>query len=552
MKRRSFLTFVSLLATILLVSILLVSTPAFAGSTPKSDAELAIDRIIANERALSTTMRSYSPMVETYLQRMQPDSTMGFLPAEDHYFLGRVQFQQAKEEFYLDKRLVERMAGSFSKLYSLSPVGFSAMIFVDRPGFERRNYQLRYTHSEFLGEVRCLVFEVSPRRDKDKDRNVPRFKGAIWVEDAGYNIVRFNGSYGTFHIDSWRMNLKDGVWLPAVVYSEEFDSNKPQQQNPRLKAQTRIWGYNLGPRRESEFAEIVVDPAAAKDLSENPDQSPLDIQRSWQRRAEDNVIVKLEELGLVVPEGEVDKVLQTVITNLEVTNQIVLDPEVRCRIIPTTPIEVATIGHTILISRGLLDALPNEAALAVVLAHALAHAALGHDLDSSFAFNDRLVVPSLQQLPLFDFKHSPEQEREAEALGLKILANSPYKDSLSEAGLFLKALARYGRKIPNLTKANLGESLVTDNRVTFMSPIADAAPALELDNPQQIAALPLGSRVKLDPWAGQLKFVKARPPRIFSAKDKLALEVTPFSPYLVRLKAGGTMTGTAPDPNHDR
>jgi len=534
--------------SILTLFVLLASFQALAGSAPTGPQQ-AVDRIMANERALSATMRNYSPMVETYLQHMQPDSAMGFLPAEDHYFLGRVQFQQAKEEFYLDKRLVERMAGSFSKLYSLSPVGFSAMIFVDRSGFDRKNYQLRYTHSEFLGEVRCLVFEVTPR--KDKNRNMPRFKGAIWVEDGGYNIVRFNGSYGTFHIDSWRMNLQEGIWLPAVVYSEEFDSFKPQQQNPRLKAQTRIWGYNLGMRRESEFAEITVDPEAAKDSSENPDQSPLDIQRSWQRRAEDNVIIKLEELGLVVPEGEVDKVVQTVINNLELTNRIVLDPEIRCRIIATAPIEVATIGHTVLVSRGLLDALPNEAALAVILAHALAHAALGHDLDSSFAFNDRMVVPSLQQLPLFDFKHTPEQEREAEALGLKFLANSPYKDNLAEAGLFLKALAKYERKVPNLTKANLGESLVADNRVAFMSPIADAAPALELDDPQQIVALPLGSRVKLDPWAGQLKFVKAHPPRIFSAKDKLALEVTPFSPYLVRLKPAA-VPGTVQNSMQDR
>ena len=537
MTWRSFCTVLALLAS-----------PSLFASSPKSNPDQSIDRIVANERALSSTMRSYSPMVETYLQRMQPDAIMGFVPSEDHYFLGRVQFQQAKEEFFLDKRLVERMAGSFSKLYSLSPVGFSAMIFVDRSGFDRKNYEIRYMQSEFLGEIRCLVFEVSPR--KNKDRSVPRFKGAVWVEDSGYNIVRFNGSYGTFHIDSWRMNLRNGLWLPAVVYSEEFDSNKPQTQSPRLKAQTRIWGYNLGPRRESEFAQIVVDPEAAKDSSENPDQSPLDIQRSWQRRAEDNVIIKLEELGLIVPEGEVDKVLQTVINNLEITNKIVLDPEVRCRIIPTTPIEVATIGHTILVSRGLLDALPNEAALAVILAHALAHAALGHDLDSSFAFNDRMVVPSLQQLPLFDFKHTPEQESEADALGLKILANSPYKDNLTEAGLFLKAVAKYEHKIPNLTKANLGESLVIDGRVSFMNSVADAAPALELDNPEQIVALPLGSRVKLDPWAGQLKFVKARPPRIYSAKDKLALEVTPFSPYLVRLKPAET--GTAQNSVQDR
>ena len=531
---------------------LLASAPISARNNPKSNPDQSIDRIIANERALADTIRSYSPMVETYLQRMQPDSTLGFVPSEDHYFLGRVQFQQTKEEFYLDKRLVERMAGAFSKFYSMSPVGFSSMIFVDRSGFDRKNYQLRYMQSEFLGEVRCLIFEVSPHKEKDKEKT-SRFRGAIWVEDDGYNIVRFNGSYGTFHIDSWRMNLRPGVWLPAVVYSEEFDSNQPQARHPRLKAQTRLWGYNLSPSgRESEFTEIVVDPEAAKDSSANPDKSPLDIQRSWQRRAEDNVITKLEELGLIVPEGEVDKVLQTVITNLEVTNKIVLDPEVRCRILPTTPIEVATIGHTILISRGLLDSLPNEAALAVVLSHALAHAALGHDLDSSFAFNDRMVVPSLKQLPLFDFKHSAEQESEANALGVKILANSPYKDNLGEAGLFLKALAEFGRKVPNLIKANLGESLVVDNRITFMSQVAEGTPALELGNPQQIVALPLGSRVKLDPWAGQLRFVKAQPPRIYSAKDKLALEVTPFSPYLVRLKSPATVTGAGQGSNQDR
>ena len=525
---------------LLLVVVFLSSAMCFS-EKPKFDAGPVVDRIVANERALSDTMRNYSPMVETYLQRMQPDPMLGFVPAEDRYFLGRVQFQQTKEEFFLDKRLVERMAGAFSKLYSLSPVGFSSMIFVDRNGFDRKNYEFRFMQREFLGEVRCLVFEVSPHK-----KQASRFKGVIWVEDENYNIVRFNGSYGTFHIDSWRMNLRDGGWLPAVVYSEEFDSNKPQTHNPHLKAQTRLWGYNLSPAGKlSEFSEITVDPNAAKDLSDHPDQSPLDIQRAWQRRAEDNVISKLEELGLVVPGGEVDKVLETVINNLEVTNKIELDPEVRCRILATTPIEVVTIGHTILVSRGLLDALPNEAALAAILSHALAHAVLGHELDTTFAFNDRMVVPTLKQLPLFDFKHTPEQESEADALGMTILSNSPYKNNLAEAGLFLKALAKYSHKVPNLIKANLGESLITDNRVSFMSAVADAAPALDLEDPQQIAALPLGSRVKLDPWAGQMKFVKARPPRIYSPKDKLALEVTPFSPYLVRLKTGSGIAAEA-------
>lgn len=535
------------LRPVLIAALALSCIPSWGIPKPKSNPNEKIDRIIANERELGNTIRNYSPMVETYLQRMQPDNTLGFVPSEDHYFLGRVQFQQNKEEFFLDKRLVERMAGSFSKFYSMSPVGFASMIFVDRTGFDRKNYQLRYMRSEFLGEIRCLLFEVSPRKDRSD-----RFRGAIWVEDDTYSIVRFNGSYGTFHIDSWRLNLGAGVWLPSVVYSEEFDSTKPQTRGPKLKAQTRLWGYNYASSQTSEFSEITVDPESAKDSSGNPDKSPLDIQRSWQRRAEDNVIIKLEELGLIAPEGEVDNVVQTVVTNLEVTNKMVLDPEIRCRTMPTTPIEVATIGHTILISRGLLDALPNEAALAAVMAHALAHAALGHDLDSSFAFNDRLVVPSLKQLPLFDFKHTPEQEAEADALGMKILTNSPYKDNLAEPGLFLKALVKFGHRVPSLVRANLGESLVADNRVLFMGALADTAPPLELDNPQQIVALPLGSRVKIDPWAGELKFVKASPPHIYSAKDKLALEVTPFSPYLVRQDRSAKRSVPAKDASQDR
>src|SRR5579859_2250511 len=76
MKRISILTVVTLLAAL----------QAFAGGAPKSSPQQAVDRIMANERALSATMRNYSPMVETYLQHMQPDSAMGFLPAEDHYF----------------------------------------------------------------------------------------------------------------------------------------------------------------------------------------------------------------------------------------------------------------------------------------------------------------------------------------------------------------------------------------------------------------------------------------------------------------------------------
>ncbi len=56
----------------------------------------------------------------------------------------------------------------------------------------------------------------------------------------------------------------------------------------------------------------------------------------------------------------------------------------------TTPLESFTIGHTIVVSRGLLDVLPDEASLAMVLARELGHIALGHQLDTRLAFNDRM------------------------------------------------------------------------------------------------------------------------------------------------------------------
>lgn len=60
----------------------------------------------------------------------------------------------------------------------------------------------------------------------------------------------------------------------------------------------------------------------------------------------------------MAPYGEVDKVLETVVNNLEVTNNLDIQPEVRCRVLMTSTLESFTIGHTIVLSRGLVDVLP--------------------------------------------------------------------------------------------------------------------------------------------------------------------------------------------------
>ena len=83
------------------------------------------------------------------------------------------------------------------------------------------------------------------------------------------------------------------------------------------------------------------------------DASPLQAEREWQQQAEDNVIERLTRAGLLAPEGDVDHILQTVVNNLEVTNNIDLPRPVRTRVLLTAPLETFSVGNTIVISRGL-------------------------------------------------------------------------------------------------------------------------------------------------------------------------------------------------------
>jgi len=61
-----------------------------------------------------------------------------------------------------------------------------------------------------------------------------------------------------------------------------------------------------------------------------------------------------------------------------------------------------------------------------------------------------------------------------------------------------------------------------------------ASPQFDPKKADQIAALPLGGRVKVDPWTEQLELIKTKPVAITAAADKMPFEVTPFFPFLTR------------------
>src|ERR1700751_76523 len=521
--------------------------PAAMSSAAPTSFDQVIDRITEREHFFVAQMRHMHPLVETYIQNMKSDKELGAVPVHDHYLLGRLDMSNGTDDRAFAGRpgFGRRMLDSLTSVYALHflPLGFAQMVMMD-DDFQKRYYTLTFVRREFLGETRCLVIDVQPKDSAGKGR----FLGRIWVEDQDYNIVRFNGTYSPhastsfyLHFDSWRLNMRPGVWLPAYVYSEESDMKYRMTQGLHFKAQTRLWGYdikNLG--RNDEFTSIQVDaPETVKDQSEaGQDATPVEAERMWQRQAEDNAVERLQKIGLLAPRGDVDKVLTTVVNNLIVTNNLDIQPEFRARVLLTAPLESFTIGHTIVVSRGLLDVLPDEASLAMVLARELAHIALGHQLDTRYAFNDRMFFADEDTFSNFTFRRSRADEDEADKRALELLANSPYKDKLGNAGLFLKALQDRAPDLKNLIRARLGAGLVA-GKTLRMSALLNSAPQLDERKKDQIAALPLGGRIKVDPWSNQAELVKSKPVALLSAREKMPFEVTPVFPYLSKIPTSG-------------
>jgi hypothetical protein len=206
-------------------------------------------------------------------------------------------------------------------------------------------------------------------------------------------------------------------------------------------------------------------------------------------------------------------------------------------------LETFTVGRTIVISRGLIDVLPDEASLAMVLSDELAHIVLGHQTNTQFAFHNRTMFSDEELLQRFRFSRKPEETDAAGGKAVEILAKSPYQAKLSNAALFLKALSSRAPQFPNLIRANIGNRLTDGGTILRMAGLISQAPSLEDESLEQIAALPLGSRIKLDPWTSAISLIKAKPVALLSAREKLLFEITPFAPQLSRAETHSDIGG---------
>jgi hypothetical protein len=153
-------------------------------------------------------------------------------------------------------------------------------------------------------------------------------------------------------------------------------------------------------------------------------------------------------------------------------------------------------------------------------------------MGTQYAFFNRLRFDEKETFHHFGFTHTPEEEQAATQKGIELLKKSPYQDKLGNAQLFLRALNDRLREIPNLVSPHVGNGVAT---VLTRTSAAPGEPASEAKpGAGAIAALPLGGRIRVEPWNNQLQMMKSKPTVAMAEDEVTPFELTPFMLYLTR------------------
>ena len=505
-----------------------------------------IDKAVAREHATVAAIRKSTPVVQTYIQNMRPDPKLFAVPVSDSYSIARVDFDKAFTAENYDPRSTHRGFFSGTKKYltdltkvfniRYSQTGFMDMMFMDPNNFDRQHYDFSYVRREFLGSIRTVVFDVRP---KPAFNDAGRFFGRIWIDDQDGNIVRFNGTFTEgshfmqgdqihyFHFDSWRTNVQPGEWLPTAIYVEETHHSADRHAEG-MRAQTYFWGYSLKlPQQESSNESIEVENAQDQS-GQAQDVSPLEAQREWITQAENNVLDRLTQAGLLAPPSPFDKVLETVTNNIIIGSKLNLPNDIHCRVLMTTPLESLAVGNTILISKGLIDTLPTEADLAAVLSFQLAHIVLGHHIDTRYAFNDRLLFPDEATFQRITMNHTTQDDEDAAKKAVELFNASVYAGKSGEVGLYFQQLQNREKALTALLTPRLGDPMLREDGTPWLSGLMRGAPRLDMNNLDQRAALPLNSHLRIDPWDDKVYQLNLKADRLLNPGDKMPFEITPI------------------------
>jgi hypothetical protein len=184
-----------------------------------------------------------------------------------------------------------------------------------------------------------------------------------------------------------------------------------------------------------------------------------------------------------------------------------------------------------------------------VLSFQLAHIVLGHHIDTKYAFNDRLLFPDESTFERIQMHHTDLDDTEAAKKAVVLLDHSIYKDKMGNAGLYFAQLQQREKDLIALNTPRLGDSMLDSTGQPWLIAIQKRAPKLDQDKLDQIAALPLGSRLRTDAWDDKVYTLKTTPVPLLNARDKMPFEVTPVFYKLVRYdQSAGAEASTQPQP----
>ena len=545
---------------------------------PNAAQNALIDKAIVREKVIVKTVKERAPLVETYIQTMKPDPLLGQVPESDEHFLSRVDFKSiigdnsyavnnstskgtsdGKLGFF--KHSVSFVGGLGNSLHlNFHEAGFVQMLLMDSNSFDRQHYTFGYVRNDFLGNTPTAVFDVTPIEGK---KAFGRFFGRIWIETRSGNVVRFNGDFaGTqedqkefYHFDSWRTNVQPDLWLPTSFYVEESDP-RSVSRTLKFKAINHIWGYVLKvPPPESENTSM--DVVGATDVSNDAqDVSPLGAQRAWVQQAEDNIVERLFQAGLIDAPSEFDKTLEALAGNILAYNNITLSRPIRCRTLLTEPLESLAIGNTIVISKSLLDTtgvVTQDGAqqmgnLNAILAFQIAHIILAHRLDTKYAFNDRLLFPSTTVFNRIPMHHTDADNTAAAKKAMELLSAKELEGGQQYFSLYLQQLQQRVKSLKALNEPMIGDGLVkSDSDPTFwMAAMMSKGPKLDMKDLKQQAAMPLASFLRFDPWTDQVFVLHSAFEPLLTAADKMPFEVEPVYLKLSYYKAPAEPAAAAP------
>jgi hypothetical protein len=558
----------------LLALLLAASLPAIAGAsifgkkkveqdtmpgrklTPGQNA--LVDKAILREKEVIKVVKERAPLVETYIQNMKPDPILLQVPESDQHFLARVDFGKViNDDMYKDnkgnfegkksklaffKNSLGALGGISSSLrLTFHDSGFVQMLLMDSSAFDRQHYTFTFIRNDFLGNIPTAVFDVQPISGK---REYGRFFGRIWVETREGNVVRFNGDFAGsietmkefYHFDSWRTNVQPSLWLPTSFYVEESDPRSPES-TLKFKAINYVWGYVLKvPANSAENTSL--DVVNASDVSQDaPDVSPLGAQREWVQQAEDNVIERLFQAGLLDAPSEFDKTLEALANNILVYNNIQTSRPIRVRTLLTEPLESLAVGNTIILSKSLIDTtavMSSDGAqqmgnLNAILAFQIAHIILGHRLDTKYAFSDRLLFPSTSVFQRIPMHHTDKDNEEAAKKAMELLNAKELAGGQQYFGLYLQQLQTRLKTLHALNTPMIGDALIKSDKddTLWMSAMLPKGIKLDMKDLKQQAAMPLASFLRFDPWTDQVVQMHYSLEPILNPRDKMPFEVEP-------------------------